>query len=1474
MFKLNQKIILVIFSFLFPVLAFFIFANYEYKILKKQNQKNFVHIGAEKITQKIHFFREEINKISSLLFSINQNNEFSEYVQEQNLTKNKKKMDHLFITLAKNYDSIRELKFIDKKGLEQIVVEKATNGYIFIKEDSDLKDISKEKLFSESQKQEKKYLQFSNLMPTNLNNPEFDIKLNMFLPIYKKNRFEGLLFVRYSIKKLLNRFMSDYIFDLILIDKHGYILIDSANKKNNWSKYQKKPFILTEVQNKANISSKIDLERIISEPFVVTDSYASKSVLFELPDKLKVIISPKNNLAQASENNFFSIFINSFFIFLVFSFLGHLVLLIFIIRLKKSSEKIIEQEKKIENLSSQVFKLEKEELKKSTLLSLFDKGSVVIFKWKNEENWQVDYVSKNVKNLFDYSKEEFMNEISYSSIVHTEDLQRVFNEVNQAIEQNKSFFAHKPYRIITKQGKEKWVLDNTQVIKNSDNEITHFLGYIIDITELIKKEYELKISKDTLQTAIEGNGDGFWDWNIKTSEIHFSKQWKTMLGFDENELEFNLSEWKNRIHHDDLPEVMKDLDKYLDKKSTRYSNTHRIRKKDNSYIWVLDRGVIVEWDEYGEPVRMIGTHTDMTEHQNVILELEKSEQKLKYLLEISPIAVRVAVNNGQEVIFANQAYSELIKVPMDEILRVNPINYYANQKDYEEIKLKLSNNITIVNKLVHLKIPNSGTEWALASYAKIQFEGQESVLGWFFDITEIKNLEKNLIEARYQSEQANRAKSEFLANMSHEIRTPLNGVIGLTDLTLETELNSTQRDYLLKAKQSSKALLNVLNDILDYSKVEAGKLDLEEEEFSIDEILENITAMFGYKAEEKNIHLFYNVDSECPRFVIGDPLRLSQVLNNLIGNALKFTEQGEIAINIKKLEIQENKIKLLFEIKDTGIGLSEERQKKLFKAFSQADNSHTRKYGGTGLGLAISKQIVNLFNGEIEVESKEGIGSNFKFSSTFGISKNSFNFLRSDSLIGKKVLIIDDQQFSLNILSNQIKKLKMEFTAISDGKIALESIKNNHYDYVLLDWIMPEYNGLELLKDLEKLQQENKISSVPVILMITAHSKNNLMSVMKQENLEYKTILNKPVTNSLLFEALMGSSLKNNNKIDKSKIEQKIIFNSKILLVEDNQINQLIAVKNLEHFGIKVSIANDGLEAVNKVKSEEFSMILMDIQMPVMDGFQATKEIRKDFSQENLPIVAMSAAVMEKDIDKAREAGMNDHLGKPFKREDLKNILEKWIPKSEIEVKISTQTSLKKEQEQNKDTSMVINFQKGFNLLDNDKEMFFDFLEGFLDFYSDANIKLEQLLEQDKEKTELKRFLHSLKGVTGQICADKLHEEVKFLENEVINQKSINLVNFNILFDEVIQEINRTLNTKITKSENSFNKAEVEKLINNLSQKIIHSDMIDEQEVQSLENLLGEYSNSDNFKKLLESINKFDYSEAEVNLNKLKGEIF
>ena len=546
--------------------------------------------------------------------------------------------------------------------------------------------------------------------------------------------------------------------------------------------------------------------------------------------------------------------------------------------------------------------------------------------------------------------------------------------------------------------------------------------------------------------------------------------------------------------------------------------------------------------------------------------------------------------------------------------------------------------------------------------------GEIALMSFGVDVTEQRAALDATVKAQEMAEAATRSKSEFLATMSHEIRTPMNAVIGMTRLALNTELDARQRNYLEKADRAAHGLLGIINDILDFSKIEAGKLRFEQRPMALRQTLDHLAAMTVFRAQEKGLELLFDVAPDVPLEMTGDPLRLGQVLLNLVNNAIKFTERGEIIVAIHTLDSADGQVHLQFEVRDTGIGITPEQATRLFSAFSQADASTTRTHGGTGLGLAISRKLVEMMDGRLWLDSAHCGGSRFCFSARFGRHAHMAPApAPARELAALKVLVVDDNAAAREIMQGILQSMQMRaVSALSaQGAIAeLESAERggDPYQLVLMDWMMPTMDGLAAIR---AIRANPAISNTLAIIMVTAYSREDLLE--QAADLPRLGVLDKPVTPSSVLDAIASGLYQDSAPLPRALPQKRLaaalhaLRGATVLLVEDNEVNQELAVDILTGLGMKVQVAGNGKIALEMVEREPFDVVLMDCQMPVMDGFEATRRLRAQARFASLPVLAMTANAMSGDRERCLEAGMNEHISKPINQEALAITLAQWL---------------------------------------------------------------------------------------------------------------------------------------------------------------------------------------------------------------------
>jgi len=652
--------------------------------------------------------------------------------------------------------------------------------------------------------------------------------------------------------------------------------------------------------------------------------------------------------------------------------------------------------------------------------------------------------------------------------------------------------------------------------------------------------------------------------------------------------------------------------------------------------------------------------------------IQREKQYFESLVLNSPIAI-IVVDDGSRVVSWNPAAEKLFGHTSKEALGRDIDELVAT--DANRAEATAYSQQAAAGHLIHVVTRRSRRDGTLVDVdllsTPVMIEGErQGALVFYHDITELQ-------QARQQAEAANQAKSAFLANMSHEIRTPMNGIMGMTSLLADTALTTEQRDYVDTIRNSSEALLTIINDILDYSKIEAGRLELEEQPFDLRDCIESALDLVATKATEKGLDLAYHIEHQTPHTIIGDVTRLRQILLNLLSNAIKFTEHGEVVISVSSQPLDGVRLdgdagspryQLYFAVRDSGIGIPPDRLDRLFRSFSQVDVSTTRKYGGTGLGLAISKRLSEMMGGTMWVESQAGQGSTFQFTLQAGAAPNPTRvYVRSQpQLSGRRVLIVDDNASNRHILVQQAKAWGMLPRDTEFPKEALEWIKRGDlFDLALLDMQMPEMDGLTLANEIRRYRDARTLP----LMMLTSLGRREAGAEVAQ----FAAYLTKPIKLSHLFDSVMSIFSKSTaptapvadapRQLDASLSARLPL---RLLLVEDHPVNQKLALQVLRKMGYQADLAGNGVEAVQAVERQPYDLVLMDVQMPEMDGLEATRCICQRWAAGERPrIIAMTANAMQGDREECLAAGMDDYISKPIKIKELQSVLERWGAKNE-----------------------------------------------------------------------------------------------------------------------------------------------------------------------------------------------------------------
>ncbi|MGA0258808.1 MAG: response regulator [bacterium] len=753
---------------------------------------------------------------------------------------------------------------------------------------------------------------------------------------------------------------------------------------------------------------------------------------------------------------------------------------------------------------------------------------------------------------------------------------------------------------------------------------------------------------------------------------------------------------------------------------------------------------------------------------------EQTMRKLSHAVRFSSAMTIIADRSGC-IEYVNRKFIEVTGFAEEDVCGQQMVQFYQTDSTNNAYG-ELWETVTVGQEWqgeLQARRKNNQDYWARMLVAPVLEDNGDlsSVVVMQEDITVQKQYERSLHEAMEAAKAANAAKSEFLANMSHEIRTPLNAVIGLAQLCIQTRLNPQQRDYLDKIASSAQSLLGIINDILDFSKIEANKLELEETNFSLDSVFKNVSTMLSIRALEKNIELLFDVPPSLPEQLVGDPLRLGQILTNLTNNAVKFTERGEVVIAVEELERATDIIRLRFTVRDTGIGIPAEQLSQLFRSFTQVDSSTTRKYGGTGLGLAICKRLVEMMGGEIRVQSTVHQGTSFSFELSLRMASSR---PASRQMIANcrnlRALIVDDNRTSCQILEQQLQALELQTEAVHSGEEALRRVGRGAFDLVLIDWRLG--GGMDGIRTAKLIGSELELEKLPKILLVTAYGRDDLWPRAQQAGVGGMLI--KPIQKLALHTALNnllqpnadpdGTDSFQSNKMAEPDLSK--IRGSRILLVEDNELNQQLATELLRQRNFVVDVAPNGQEALNVLRRQSYDLVLMDVQMPVMDGYEATRFLRRLPQFKELPIIAMTANALHTDREQALEVGMNDHIPKPIELQLLLSKLLQWIPPKKNETTVPTNQPLESPPKELPANVPGLAIATALNRLNQNTSLYLRLLDVFQRNQSNTAEKMQELLAEEN-LVEAARLAHTLKGIAGSLGAKGLETASRTAEAQL-----------------------------------------------------------------------------------------------------------
>jgi PAS domain S-box-containing protein len=889
--------------------------------------------------------------------------------------------------------------------------------------------------------------------------------------------------------------------------------------------------------------------------------------------------------------------------------------------------------------------------------------------------------------------------------------------------------------------------------------------------QLKQRSAELAQSESYFRTIFENSGSAIVSRTMDSKELRVNKRYLDFIGYTLEELKAIDS--PALIHSDDREEARAQLERLRRGEITAFRLERRYLRKGGEVRWA-DAAVSAVLDADNRYFGSVTMINDITERKAAEAALRSANDEQNAIFDSATSGI--ALIRERVIQRCNRKLEEIFGFAPGEFLGKTTRAWYSSDEEFAlggaGVYEQLARGETHRREQMFVRKDGSRFWCRLTGRAVNAADASQGTVWMLEDVSDERAAAEALRDAKRAAEDATQAKSMFLANMSHEIRTPMNAIIGMSHLALKTDLNAKQRDYVSKVHNAGTSLLGIINDILDFSKVEAGKLDIEQVPFRLDDVLANVSSVISQKAYDKGLELVFDVAPDLPQALVGDPLRLGQILTNLINNAVKFTERGQISVVVRRADRAGEKVQLTVSVRDTGIGMTREQSGKLFQAFTQADGSTTRKYGGTGLGLTISKRLVELMGGSIQVESAPGEGSSFGFTAWFGLGdeKAMEHRVVPEALNGQRVLVVDDNAAAREILAEMLRSLRFTVSAVASGADAIAAVaaaaSDHPFSIVFLDWKMPDMDGLETARRLYEK------GGSPRLVMVTAFGREEVRDEAGLAGIE--AFLVKPVSQSALVDALVAMFAPAAGEAA-GAVPQGMshsLHGVRLLLAEDNEINQQIALELLQEAGASVAIANNGREALEMLAAggaQAYDAVLMDLQMPEMDGFEATAGIRADARFNGIPIIAMTAHAMVEERERCLKAGMVDHITKPIDPEAMFRTLTRWVRPAPgaVPARVSEPA----------DAGQIpavdgLDSAAGLRRVAGNRKLYLDLLRQFLEKQADAGARSAAALHAG-DRTTAERIAHTVKGVASNLGFKALAEIAGTLEKAVAGGKGV-----------------------------------------------------------------------------------------------------